>query len=112
MTVTPPLAPVTIEGREMLVTKFDETQIMLMNSLAVRIQRPDLDVNRKLSIADRLYKVIYGAFVTEGDQDFVEDLLAEKKLDLKGLMTMLTEATMTGEPTPKPKVRRARATAK
>jgi len=108
--------PVTVRDRKILVRKLIDTQYMLLNRCAQILTRPHVDKGKKLETIDRMFTVLESAIVNDEDREFLEDLMAEGKLDLRELLGFVTVFEGDEEDDSKveeqPKVRRARTPAK
>ena len=107
---TPGTRPVTVQGREITIRNLIDTQYMLLGRCARILERPNVDKKEKLATVDRMFTILESVVVEADDVEYLEDLMAKGKLDLRELLSFATpEATVEEEA---PKVRRGRTTAK
>jgi hypothetical protein len=103
---------VNVRGRNVVVRKIIDTQMMLLAREAKVLQRDDISADRQLTAVDRMFRILESAIVQPSDREFLEDLMLDGELDLRELtsfVTIFAEAEDTAE---KPKVRRGRAPVK
>lgn len=106
--------PITVRDREISVRKLIDTQYMLLNRCAQILTRPAVEKEKKLETIDRMFTILESAVVKDDDREFLEDLMASGKLDLRELLSFVTvfEGDDEDGAEEKPKVRRGRPPAK
>ncbi len=98
---------VPVQGRNIVVRQLVDAQMMLLNRGARLLQRDDLDRDAKMATVDRMFTILESVVVQPEDREFLEDLMAEGKLNLRHLMDFVSVFNE-DEPEEKPKVRRGR----
>lgn len=101
---------VLVRDRNIVVRKLIDTQMLLLAREAKILQRDDIEMNRKLSGIDRMFRILESAIVQAEDREFLEELMLQGELDLRELLSFVT-AFNEDEPA-KPKVRRGRTPVK
>lgn len=107
--------PIPVHGRDITVQKLIDTQLLLLNAGAQLLQRPNIERDRKLKTANQMFKILRSAVPNEDDQEYLEDLMAEGKLDLRELLSFVNAFDSEEDgptQTSKPGARRARTPAK
>lgn len=101
---------VPIHGRDILVKRIGETQLMQLNHEAAVLQRDDLTAARLQKGLDRVYRTLTSTVVKEEDSDFLQDLMADGDLDIKELIEFIKSFHTETAPTNGPvRVQRGRA---
>lgn len=98
---------VDVRGRQVVVRKIIDTQMMLLAREAKVLQRDDITADRQLTAVDRMFRILESAIVQPSDREFLEDLMLDGELDLRELTGFVTIFGSSEEVT-KPKVRRGR----
>lgn len=96
---------VSVRDRNIVIRRLIDTQMMLLAREAKVLQRDDVDMDRKLSGIDRMFRILESAVVDSSDREYLEELIINGDLDLRELMSFVT--TFEGTE-PKAKVRRGR----
>jgi hypothetical protein len=102
---------VNVRGRNIVVRKIIDTQMMLLAREAKVLQRDDISADRQLTAVDRMFRILESAIVQPSDREFLEDLMLDGELDLRELTSFVT-VFGEEEGAAKPKVRRGRAPVK
>jgi hypothetical protein len=103
---------VDVRGRSIVVRRIIDTQMMLLARESQVLQRDDIDIKRKLSAVDRMFRILESSIVQQSDREFVEELMLDGELDLRELTSFVTTFSGDEEESAKPKVRRGRAPVK
>lgn len=103
---------VDVRGRNIVVRKIIDTQMMLLAREAKVLQRDDVSSDRQLTAVDRMFRILESAIVQPSDKEFLEDLMLDGELDLRELTSFVTIFSGEDDESPKPKVRRGRAPVK
>lgn len=101
---------IPVNGRQIVVRELLPAQAILIMRLIRNLRRdigPD-DVDRMTIINNtaKVLDIIESAVVQQEDRDYLEDLIVERKLDLKELVGVVT--AFRDDVEEKPKVRRGR----
>jgi hypothetical protein len=104
---------VPVHGRNIVIRQLVDTQLMLLNRSARILQRTDVDAETKGTTVDRMFMILENQVVQPEDREFLEDLMAEGKLDLRELLSFVSIFNEDSDDVDtKLKVRRARTPAK
>jgi hypothetical protein len=104
---------VPVQGRNIVIRQLADTQLMLLNRSARILQRSDVDLDNKAATVDRMFTILENQVVQPEDREYLEDLMAEGKLDLRELLSFVSTFFQDEEEADtKTKVRRARTPAK
>lgn len=101
---------IPINGRQIVVRELLPAQAILIMRLIRNLRRdlaPDADRAVIINNTAKILDIIESAVVQQSDRDYLEDLIVERKLDLKELVGVVT-AFREDEDEEKPKVRRGR----
>jgi hypothetical protein len=102
--------PITVGGRDVLVRPLLGSQAVLMMRLVRNLQKQkvdDYDMGAIVTNTAKILDVVESALVDQADKDYIEELIIDRKLDLKELVAVVTvfDDAAVAE---KPKVRRGR----
>lgn len=104
---------VDVHGRNIVIKRLVDTQVMLLAREAKILQRDDISVDRKLDGIDRMFAILESVVVSQPDKDYMNQLMTNGELDLRELVSFVTTFEVPeGDETPKVQVRRGRAPAK
>lgn len=98
---------VPVKGRNVVVRKLNDAQLLLLAREARLAQREDTEKQRRLVAVGRLFDLLESAVVQEEDRDYLMDLTVAGDLELTDMMGFITAFTDDNEDE-KPKVRRGR----
>lgn len=99
---------VVVQGRDIVVQRLVDTQMMLMARDAKRLQDDKLPTNVKLDAASRMFDILESAIVEPADVEYMEELMVKGKLDLRELTEFVTVFQVEEASAGKPRVRRGR----
>ena len=100
---------VNIQGRDIVIKRISDTQLIQLNHEAAVMQRDNLDPVRLRKGMDRVFRALTSTVVGEEDADFLQDLMADGDLDLRELIEFITSFHKDQAPANGPvKVRRGR----
>lgn len=97
---------VSVQGRNIVIRRLVDTQLMLLNRDSRLLQRGDLEKESKLASVDRMFTILESVVVQPEDLQYLEGLMAEGKLSLRDLLGFVSAFEEEAEE--KPKVRRGR----
>jgi hypothetical protein len=102
---------VDMHGRNVVVRKLADTQVMLLARESKILQRDDVGMDRKLDGIDRMFAILESVVVQAEDKKYMQDLMTTGDLDLRELVSFVTvfEASEDEKPV---RVRRGRTPAK
>lgn len=100
---------VDVKGRSVVVKELVDAQLLILAREARLARNPETDSERRLTAVARIMDILETAIVQETDQEYVLDLAAKGKLELKDMLDFITVFTDEEE---KPRVRRGRQPAK
>lgn len=103
---------VPVQGRNIVVRRLIDAQLMQLNHEAELLQRDDIGIDRKRKGMDRMFRALLSVVVQPSDQEYMEDLMADGKLDLRELIGFATSFLTEQEAGQSPRVRRGRTTVK
>jgi hypothetical protein len=102
---------VDMHGRDVVIKKLSETQIMLLAREAKVLRRDDVDTDRKLDGIDRMLTILESVVVEADDKVYMQDLMTTGDLDLRELITFVTSFEPQDDVAKPARVRRGRASA-
>lgn len=103
---------VDVHGRNIVIKKLVDTQVMLLAREAKILQRDDISVDRKLDGIDRMFSILESVVVQPDDKAYMEDLMTSGDLDLRELITFVTAFEVKPGDEKPVRVRRGRTPAK
>jgi hypothetical protein len=104
---------VDVRGRNILIKKLNDTQIMLLAREAKVLQRDDISADRKMDGIDRMLFILESVVADGSDREYMQDLMMKGELDLRELISFVTAfEAVDGEGKPVARVRRGRTPAK
>lgn len=101
---------IPVHGRQIMVREVLPAQAVLIMRLIRNLRRdvtPDVDRMVVINNTAKILDIIESAVVQQSDRDYLEDLIVDRKLDLKELVGVVTAFKAADEEEP-PKVRRGR----
>jgi hypothetical protein len=102
---------VDIHGRNVVIKRLIDTQVMLLAREAKVLQRDDIGMDRKLDGIDRMFAILESVIVQAEDKKYTQDLMTTGDLDLRELITFVTAFEVSEDEKPA-RVRRGRTPAK
>lgn len=102
---------VDVHGRNVVIKKLIDTQVMLLAREAKILQRDDIGMDRKMDGIDRMFAILESVVVQAEDRKYMQDLMTVGDLDLRELISFVTSFEVSGDEKPV-RVRRGRAPVK
>jgi len=81
---------VDVHGRDVVIKKLVDTQVMLLAREAKILQRDDIGVDRKLDGIDRMFSILESVVVDPVDREYMQQLMTSGELDLRELISFVT----------------------
>lgn len=103
---------VDVRGRNIVIKKLIDTQVMLLAREARILQRDDVSAERRMDGIDRMFFILESVVADGADREYMQELMMKGELDLRELVSFVTvfeNQDADGKPV---RVRRGRAPAK
>lgn len=103
---------VDVHGRNIVIKKLVDTQVMLLAREAKILQRDDISTDRKLDGIDRMFTILESVVVQPNDKEYMQGLMTSGELDLRELLSFVTAFEVSDDDQKPAQVRRGRTPAK
>ena len=84
--------PISLGDRDVMVTPPELGQLALLQHQVRVLKRDNVTKEEGARALDLAFRIARGRIVSKGDKDYVDDLLADGDLDLKGLVVAVIES--------------------